>query len=88
MQFSESRNITRWILILSSFVIISLILWNTYSFFQIFKEDERMKMELWAEAQKSLNKADSNTDIELTLVLLNNNTSITLAINKCKRQHY
>jgi len=80
MQFSESRNITRWILILSSFVIISLILWNTYSFFQIFKEDERMKMELWAEAQKSLNKADSNTDIELTLVLLNNNTSIPLLL--------
>lgn len=80
MQFSESRNITRWILIFSSFVIISLILWNTYSFFQIFKEDERMKMELWAEAQKSLNNADSNTDIELTLVLLNNNTSIPLIL--------
>ncbi|MDP2160959.1 MAG: HAMP domain-containing sensor histidine kinase [Flavobacterium sp.] len=80
MQFSESRNITRWILIFSSFIIISLILWNTYSFFQIFKEDERMKMELWAEAQKSLNNADSNTDIELTLVLLNNNTSIPLIL--------
>jgi signal transduction histidine kinase len=39
-----------------------------------------MKMELWAEAQKSLNKADSNTDIELTLVLLNNNTSIPLIL--------
>ncbi|WP_188361116.1 sensor histidine kinase [Flavobacterium orientale] len=80
MQFSESRNITRWLLIFFSFVIITLILWNTYSFFQIFKEDERMKMELWAEAQKSLNNADSNTDIELTLVLLNNNTSIPLIL--------
>ena len=80
MQFSESRNITRWILIFSSFVIISLILWNTYSFFQIFKEDERMKMELWAEAQKSLSNADENTDIGLTLVLLNNNTSIPLIL--------
>ncbi|GGD18802.1 two-component sensor histidine kinase [Flavobacterium orientale] len=39
-----------------------------------------MKMELWAEAQKSLNNADSNTDIELTLVLLNNNTSIPLIL--------
>mgnify|MGYP006189834375 FL=1 len=80
MQFSESRNVTRWILIFSSFVIISLILWNTYSFFQIFKEDERMKMELWAEAQKSLSNADENTDIGLTLVLLNNNTSIPLIL--------
>jgi two-component system, sporulation sensor kinase D len=81
MQFSESRNITRWILIFSSFVIISLILWNTYSFFQIFKVDERMKMELWAEAQKSLSNADENTDIGLTLVLLNNNTSIPLILS-------
>jgi len=80
MQFSESRNVTRWILIFSSFVIISLILWNTYSFFQIFKVDERMKMELWAEAQKSLSNADENTDIGLTLVLLNNNTSIPLIL--------
>lgn len=80
MQFSDSRNVTRWILISLSFVIISLILWNTYSFFQIFKEDERMKMELWAEAQKSLSNADENTDIGLTLVLLNNNTSIPLIL--------
>lgn len=80
MQFSDSRNVTRWILIFSSFVIISLILWNTYSFFQIFKVDERMKMELWAEAQKSLSNADENTDIGLTLVLLNNNTSIPLIL--------
>lgn len=80
MQFSDSRNVTRWTLIFSSFVIISLILWNTYSFFQIFKEDERMKMELWAEAQKSLSSADENTDIGLTLVLLNNNRSIPLIL--------
>ncbi|WP_396174680.1 sensor histidine kinase [Flavobacterium sp.] len=80
MQFSDSRNVTRWILISLSFVIISLILWNTYSFFQIFKEDERMKMELWAEAQKSLSNADENTDIGLTAVLLNNNKSIPLIL--------
>ena len=54
MQFSEKRNLTRWVIIISSFLIASLILWNTYSFFQIFKEEERNKMELWATAQKSL----------------------------------
>jgi len=39
-----------------------------------------MKMELWAEAQKSLNTTDTNTDIELTLILLNKNTSIPLIL--------
>ncbi|MCT4628882.1 MAG: sensor histidine kinase, partial [Winogradskyella sp.] len=39
MAISSNRNIIRWIIILSSFIIISLILWNTYSFFQKFKAE-------------------------------------------------
>ena len=72
MQFSNRKNITRWILIAASFVIISLILWNTYTFFQIFKEEERVKMEHWAEAQKTLNNAGVETDIELPLKIIRN----------------
>ncbi len=72
MQFSERKNQTRWILIAASFVIIVLILWNTYTFFQIFKNEERTKMEHWAEAQKTLQNAEINTDIELPLKILQN----------------
>jgi K+-sensing histidine kinase KdpD len=72
MQFSERRNFTRWIIILISFVIISLILWNTYTFFQIFQNEERKKMEHWAEAQKTLRNVDVNTDIELPLKIIQN----------------
>ncbi|HEX8577631.1 MAG TPA: sensor histidine kinase, partial [Flavobacterium sp.] len=50
MQFYDNRNVTRWVIIVASFIIISLILWNTYIFFQIFKNEERLKMEVWAEA--------------------------------------
>ncbi|CAM3814316.1 HAMP domain-containing sensor histidine kinase [Flavobacterium branchiophilum] len=64
------KEITRWGLILASFVVISLILWNTFSFFQIFKIEERIKMEHWAEAQKSLINANENTDIELLLKII------------------
>jgi signal transduction histidine kinase len=74
MQFSEKRNVTRWIIIMASFVIVSLILWNTYSFFQIFKEQERMKMELWANAQTTLINADENTEIDLPLKIIQNAT--------------
>jgi hypothetical protein len=80
MQFSDSRNVTRWILISLSFVIISLILWNTYSFFQIFKEEERMKMELWANAHKSLMTANLDTEIELPSFILENNKNIPLIL--------
>lgn len=72
MQFSNHKNLMRWILIAASFVIISLILWNTYTFFQIFKNEERVKMQHWAEAQKTLNNADVNTDIELPLKIIQN----------------
>jgi len=47
MTFSLNRNVIRWIIIISSFIIISLILWNTYVFFQYFKAEERAKMNSW-----------------------------------------
>jgi len=67
MQFSEKRNITRWIIIVASFVIVTLILWNTYTFFQIFKNEERVKMQNWALAQKKINSADPNANVDLEL---------------------
>jgi two-component system, sporulation sensor kinase D len=83
MQFSERRNTTRWIIIITSFVIVSLILWNTYAFFQIFKNEERSKMELWAKAQKSLMKADlENDNIDLNLNIFENNTTIPLILTE------
>lgn len=80
MSFSERRNTTRWIIIFISFLIISLILWNTYTFFQIFKNEERLKMNLWANAQKTLVSADENTDLDLPLDILNNNTSVPVML--------
>ena len=74
MDFSNRKNVTRWILIAASFVIITLILWNTYTFFQIFKNEERMKMEHWAEAQKTITNAGVDTDIELPLKIIRNAT--------------
>ena len=82
MQFSESRNTTRWIIIFVSFLIVSLILWNTYTFFQIFKHEERLKMNLWANAQKTLINAGENTDLELPLEIFKNNTSIPIVLTE------
>ncbi len=75
MQFSEKRNITRWFIILASFLIVIVILWNTYVFFQIFKNDERKKMELWVSAQKTLANADEDTDVDLPFEIISSNSS-------------
>ena len=82
MQFSERRNTVRWVIIFASFLIISLILWNTYTFFQIFKNEERLKMNLWAKAQKTLINADENTDVELPLQIFSNNNSIPIILTE------
>ena len=81
MQFSEKRNITRWFIILASFFIVVLILWNTYNFFQIFKEEERMKMELWAIAQKKLSNVNENTDVDLLFEIIQMDTDIPMIIS-------
>ena len=85
MSFSDQRNLTRWVIIFASFLIISLILWNTYTFFQIFKNEERLKMSLWANAQKTLINAGSNTDVELPLQIFSNNTSIPIILTEKDR---
>lgn len=82
MQFSKSRNTTRWVIIFASFLIISMILWNTYTFFQIFKHEERLKMNLWANAQKTLINAGETTDLELPLEIFKNNTTIPIILTE------
>jgi signal transduction histidine kinase len=84
MQFSERRNLTRWFIIIASFFIVVLILWNTYNFFQIFKNEERAKMEFWASAQKTLANANENTDIDLPFQIIQNNTTIPMIVTDSK----
>lgn len=77
MSISSNRNVIRWIIILSSFIIISLILWNTYVFFQNFKAEERSKMKNWSFAQKELSiTQDLNADVgALPLEIITSNTT-------------
>lgn len=84
MQFAEKNNTLRWIIIAFSFFITVLILWNTYIFFQIFKNEERTKMEFWAEAQKTLLKVDVFTDVELPLKIISYNTTIPIILTNEK----
>lgn len=96
MTFSLNRNIIRWIIIISSFIIISLILWNTYTFFQKFKGEERVKMNTWSVAQidflkniddldKDVNSVTSHVLTEMTtstpMFVLYNDGSVGTSIN-------
>jgi len=82
MTFSQNTNFLRWIIITASFIIISLILWNTYVFFQNFKAEERTKMQNWSAAHKELNRnIDKNADLgELVLTIISSNTSTPMIL--------
>ena len=80
MSFSANKNFIRWAIIIASFVIISLILWNTYIFFQNFKAEERKKMKTWSFAQTEFVKEETNTNLDLTLKVLNSNTTTPMLV--------
>lgn len=82
MKLSSNRSILKWIVILVSFIIVSLIMWNTYRFFQKFKEEERVKMENFSAAQIELSKTqDINGNIsEFPLKIIQSNTTTPMII--------
>ncbi|WP_372757600.1 PAS domain-containing sensor histidine kinase [Mariniflexile sp.] len=80
MIFTKYSNALRWVIIIASFAIVSLILWKTYEFFQHFKEEERIKMENWSFAQTDLINSESNTNLDLTLKILSSNTTTPMIV--------
>ena len=82
MKISSKQHVLRWVMIAISFLIISLILWNTYRFFQKFKEEERIKMENFSQAQIELGKIiDLNGNIsDFPLKIIQSNTTTPMII--------
>lgn len=76
MRFSDKRNFRRWLIILTSLVIVTLIVWNAIAFFQRIKEEERRKMNIWASAQVYLDQVDTDTGLDLYLTIVNSNSTI------------
>ncbi len=81
MNFNPKKKASNIILLISAFVIVSLILWNTNSFFKKFKEEERLKMEIWATAQLELIQSSVDQELgNLTLKVMGNNTSTPMIL--------
>ncbi|HET8736119.1 MAG TPA: HAMP domain-containing sensor histidine kinase [Pricia sp.] len=81
MKFNPKNKSSNIILLIASFVIVSLILWNTNSFFKKFKEEERLKMEIWATAQSEFQQSSEDADLgNLHLKVFQNNTSTPMIL--------
>lgn len=84
MKFNPKSKTSNFFLLIGSFIVVSLILWNTNSFFKTFKEEERLKMEIWATAQSEFLQSSENVELgNLHLRVFQNNTSTPMIlINK------
>ena len=76
--------LTRWFFILVSLFIISLILWNTYQFYNELKESERNKMEIWAAAQEDLQRdlLSDNTNPVVERIIRTKDKIPKIVVNK------
>ena len=92
------RNIklSRWGFIIASLFIISLILWNTYVFFNQLKENEREKMAIWGVAQEEFMQAqlaqeiaDNNNDLsETAITIIQSNSTTPMILHTLKEDIY
>jgi len=81
MHFNPKNKTSNVILLIAAFAIVSLILWNTNSFFKDFKEEERHKMEIWATAQLELLQSSETAELgNLMLKVFQNNTSTPMIL--------
>ena len=83
MFYTKHRQLIRWGIILMSFIITTLILWNTYVFFQEFKDEESQKMNVWATAQIEFQKSALDEDINpvIDLIITSENSNPMFVIS-------
>ena len=81
MSFFKNTLFLKRIAILISIIIVSLILWNTYSFFKLFKSEERSKMEVVAMALKefAINQ-NLNDDFNVEGKVIESNRNIPMIL--------
>lgn len=85
MKIFQNISLYRFILLGASLLIVSVILWNTYQFFLIFKQEERQKMEMLTKAYTAFEKANpENDDIELPLSIIQSNNRLPLFLTDSK----
>ncbi len=90
----RNRALSRWGFILASLLIISLILYNTYVFFNQLKANERAKMEIWAAAQQEFQQSfvQENTEnsvvSQTALSIIESNSTTPMILHTLKEDAY
>ncbi|RDK88811.1 sensor histidine kinase [Marinirhabdus gelatinilytica] len=87
----NKRIALRWIFVVASIMIISLVAYNTYSFLNRLKENEREKMKIWASAQQDLEEfqlSESMVMSPVVLKVIESNTTTPMVVHKMAEDIY
>ncbi len=84
MQWTDKIRQVKIFLVVSAVLIAVVSLVVSHLLTRDLESEERNKMEVWAEAMRSLNKADDTTDLALVLSVIDNNTTIPIVV--CNEQ--
>lgn len=80
MQWTDQIRRVKIFLVLAAVVIAVVSLVVSHVLIRDLAGEERAKMEVWAEAMRTLNHADENTDINLVLRVINSNNTIPVVV--------
>lgn len=80
MQWTDRIQQTKIILVVAAIVIAAASLVVSHYLVKDLSDQERSRMELWAEAMRSLNMPDTNTDLNLVLKVIEDNNSIPVIV--------
>lgn len=80
MQFIDIRH-TKVILVVSAVIIAVASLYMSHRLVRDLSMEERLRMEVWAEAMRAFSVADENVDLNLVLKVLNANNTIPVIVS-------
>ena len=79
-RFNLNMRSVKAALIVAALIIAALSLVVSNILIKDLTREETAKMEVWAEAMRSLTRADENTDLNLVLRVLNGNNTIPVIV--------
>lgn len=80
MQWTDRIRQVKILLVLAAIFIAVASLLISHSLIRDLAQQERSKMEVWAEAMRTLSEADDNSDLSLVLKVLDENNTIPVVV--------
>lgn len=80
MQWTDKKRLVKMVLVVVAVLIAAASLMVSHALISDLAKEEKNNMEVWAEAMRSLSRADETTDLNLVLKVINGNNTIPVIV--------